>query len=218
MEAGLLQRLTSKVLLRFVVESILPVIKLIEVVGASGVGKTALVRALAKTGKFTTAYEEHAERPFQALFQNDLRYALANQIDYLLLRAEQETRLRNSPQIGLMDGGLDLDFHAFTRLFHQRGLLTDAEYDLCRRAYAFIRNWMPLPELIVRLKADELTVAGRLSTRDRINIAQEEDMALFNSFLDDWLASIPSDRILELDVSEETIAYSKSVNTILKRL
>ena len=114
MEAGLLQRLTSKVLLRFVVESILPVIKLIEVVGASGVGKTALVRALAKTGKFTTAYEEHTERPFQALFQNDLRYALANQIDYLLLRAEQETRLRNSPQIGLMDGGLDLDFHAFT--------------------------------------------------------------------------------------------------------
>ena len=104
--------------------------KLIAIIGASGVGKTALVRALARhhppalrssrrgnpvTG-FVTAYEEHAERPFQALFQNDPRYALANQMDYLLLRAEQERTLRVGPQPGLIDGGLDLDFHGFTRL------------------------------------------------------------------------------------------------------
>ncbi|HKY53523.1 MAG TPA: deoxynucleoside kinase [Anaerolineales bacterium] len=192
--------------------------KLIEVVGASGVGKTALVHALAKTGKFNPAYEGHIERPFQALFKNDSRYALANQIDYLLLRAEQEVQLRVSLEIGLMDGGLDLDFFGFTRLFHHRGLLTDAEFDLCYRFYKFIRNRLPQPELIVRLCADESTVASRLSTRDRINIASTEDTALFNSFLDEWLAGIPSDQVLELDVSEENLAYSKSVNTILKRL
>ncbi len=192
--------------------------KLIEVIGASGVGKTALVRALAKAGKFRTAYEEHAERPFQTLFKNDSRFALANQMDYLLLRAEQEAQLRASTQTGLMDGGLDLDLHGFTRLFHQRGLLTDAEFDLCQRMYAFTRSLMPLPELIVRLYADETTVANRLSTRDRINIASAEDTTLFNNFLDDWLANVPSDQVLELDVSEEDITYSKSVNTILKRI
>ena len=194
--------------------------KLIEVIGASGAGKTALVRALAKKGEFRTAYEEHAERPFQTLFKNDSRYALANQMDYLLLRAEQEAQLRasTSAQTGLMDGGLDLDFHGFTRLFHQRGLLTDAEFDLCQRMYAFTRSLMPLPELIVRLYADETTVANRLSRRDRINIASAEDTTLFNSFLDDWLANVPSDQVLELDVSEENTAYSKSVNTILKRI
>lgn len=192
--------------------------KLIEVIGASGVGKTALVRALAKAGKFRTAYEEHAERPFQTLFKNDSRFALANQMDYLLLRAEQEAQLRASTQTGLMDGGLDLDLHGFTRLFHQRGLLTDAEFDLCQRMYAFTRSLMPLPELIVRLYADETTVANRLSTRDRINIASAEDTTLFNNFLDDWLANLQSDQVLELDVSEEDITYSKSVNTILKRI
>src|SRR5215212_11777717 len=99
--------------------------KLIAIVGASGVGKTALVSALAKSAAFETAYEQHAERPFQNLFKNDSRYALANQIDYFLLRAQQEKSLRASPQIGLIDGGLDLDFYGFTRLFHCRGLLTD---------------------------------------------------------------------------------------------
>ncbi len=92
---------------------------LIAIVGASGVGKTALVHALAKAYPFETAYEGHAERPFQALFKEDSRYALANQIDYFLICAEQEKQLRASPRIGLMDGGLDLDFHGFTRLFHQ---------------------------------------------------------------------------------------------------
>ena len=192
--------------------------KLIAIVGASGVGKTALVQALARVHPFATAYEQHAERPFQTLFKNDSHYALANQIDYLLLRAEQEKTLRASPQMGLIDGGLDLDFHGFTRLFHSRGLLTDPEFVLCQRVYTFIRAMMPRPELIVRLHADEMTVAERLSTRARINIANAEDRALFNSFLDEWLAGIPSEDLLELDVSDEDIDYSKSVNIILGRL
>jgi deoxyadenosine/deoxycytidine kinase len=192
--------------------------KLIAIIGASGVGKTALVSALAKAYDFDTAYEQHTERPFQSLFKKDARYALANQIDYFLLRAEQEKRLRVSPLLGLIDGGLDLDFYGFTRLFHKRGLLTDPEFDLCRRVYEFIRERLPRPELIIRLYADEIMVANRLSTRDRINIANPEDTILFNSFLDQWLASIPSDQILVLDVSNETLGYEQSVSIIFDRI
>jgi deoxyadenosine/deoxycytidine kinase len=158
------------------------------------------------------------ERPFQALFNQDSRYALANQIDYLLLRAEQERALRNSSQIGLMDGGLDLDFHGFTHLFHSRGLLTDAEYDLCRRLYTFIRAAQPMPELIVRLCADERTVASRLSTRDRINIASAADTVLFNSLIDEWLASLSSHQVVELDTSQDSLQYEHSVPIILKHI
>ena len=201
--------------------------KLIAVVGASGVGKTALVQALSSVYPFATAYEQHAERPFQALFKNDSHYALANQIDYFLLRAEQEKLLRRaSARIGLIDGGLDLDFHGFTRLtstrlsagFHSRGLLTDPEFDLCRRVYSLLRELLPRPELIVRLHADEITVAGRLVARDRINIASAEDTALFNSFLDEWLETVPAEHILELDVSNETLKYEQSVRLVLDRI
>jgi deoxyadenosine/deoxycytidine kinase len=193
---------------------------LIAVVGASGVGKTALVHALAKTGSFATGFEQHAERPFQALFKADKRYALANQIDYFLLRAEQEKDLRRaSSQIGLIDGGLDLDFHGFTRLFHSRNLLTDLELDLCRRVYNLIRETLPPPELIVRLRADIEIVTSRLAARERINIASAADTALFNSFLDEWLAGIPKNhRVLELDVSNENLAYNRSVEQILSHI
>ncbi len=191
--------------------------KLIAIVGASGVGKTALVRALAKAHPFETAYEEHSERPFQALFKRDRRYALANQIDYLLRCGEQEKQLRLSSRPGLMDGGLDLDFHGFTRLFYSQGSITDSEFDLCRRVYQVLREALPPPELFVRLWADENTIVRRLSTRDRINIVSPADTALFNSFLDEWLASIPSEQVLALDVSSETVDYERSVKAILNR-
>jgi len=77
---------------------------------------------------------------------------------------------------------------------------------------------MPRPNLIVRLHADESTLASRLATRDRINIAAAEDTALFNSFLDEWLAGIPSENLLQLDVSNEDIDYSESVDIIRGRL
>jgi deoxyadenosine/deoxycytidine kinase len=192
--------------------------KLISIIGASGVGKTALVQALSKAYPFATAYEQHAERPFQTLFKQDKKYALANQLDYFLLRAEQEKELRTSPHIGLMDGGLDLDFHGFTRLFLRRNLLTEPEHDLCRRVYELIRESLPGPELIVRLCADEITVADRFSKRNRINIASAEDTALFNSFVGEWLASIPSQRKMDLDVSNESLDYSHAVAIILQRI
>ena len=193
--------------------------RLITLVGVSGVGKTSLARALVATGKFTVAFEQHTERPFQALFKADSKYALANQLDYLLFRAEQEQDLRHTAsQIGLMDGGLDLDFQGFTRLFHTRGLLSDAEFDLCRRLYTLIRANLPRPELIVRLVADAETVAGRLSTRDRINIARAEDTSLFNSLVEQWLATIPSKQILTLDVTHESSEYRHSTTLILQQL
>lgn len=192
--------------------------KLIAVIGASGVGKTAFVRALALAHPFATAYEQHVERPFQARLAQDAAYALGNQIDYLLVRAEQEKALRRSPGLGLIDGGLDLDFHGFTRLFHRRGMLTDLEFDLCRRLYRFLRELLPAPELLVRLCADQVTIASRLAERDRINIARAEDTALFDAFLDEWLATLPKDQILELDVTHETVKYEQSVKLVIDRI
>ena len=152
-------------------------------IGASGVGKTSLVRALSARGDFTLGLESHAERPFQSLFKHDPRYALANQVDFLLYRAEQERLLRADPRPALVDGGLDLDFHGFTRLFHARGWLTDPEFELILRLYTLTRQLLLPPDLIIHLQADSQTVGERLASRNRINIAAAGDTSLLESYI-----------------------------------
>ena len=188
---------------------------LIAIVGSTGVGKTSLARALCAAKPFTLGLEQHTGRPFQALLKSDSRYALANQVDYLLLRAEQERGLRQSTAPGLVDGGLDQDFHGFTRLFHQRGYLSDAEFDLCRRLYETLRLELPLPDRVIYLTASESAIRERLSRRERINIASAEDIALLNAYLAEWVDSLDPQRVIRLDVSAAREDYSDVVNAIL---
>jgi deoxyadenosine/deoxycytidine kinase len=192
--------------------------KLIVIVGASGVGKTTLAQALSKKQNFAMAFEQHSERPFQELFKQNARYALANQLDYLLYRAEQERELRKSAVPALMDGGLDLDFYGFTRLFHTRGFLNNAEFDLCYRFYSFTRSLLPPPDLVIALSADAHIISQRLASRNRINIASSEDADLLEEYVNKWLESIPESKIIKLNVSQENSEYTFSVPLILDKI
>lgn len=192
--------------------------QLISIIGVSGAGKTSLVRALAQQKEFALGLEDHAARPFQSLFKQDSRHAFANQFDFLLFRAEQERLLRLDPRPALTDGGLDLDFHGFTRLFHTRGWLNDPELELLRRYYTWTRELLPPPDLIIHLTISDEVVRSRLSARERINIASADDAALLASFLDDWLAAVPSERLLRLDVTREPDDYRNVIPIIFDRI
>ncbi len=192
--------------------------KLIIIVGASGVGKTTLMQALLKKHEFAVAYETHTERPYQKLFKEDAKYALANQVDYLLTRAEQEVQLRQNDKMILMDGGLDLDFYGFTRLFHAHSWLSDLDLDLCRRFYIFARSLLPPADLIVWLKADAKIITQRLASRDRINIASSDDAMLLEKFINEWIESLDQEKVLKLDVSNEDINYQKSISRIMEKI
>ena len=190
--------------------------KLIVVVGNSGVGKTTLTEALCAAGDFASGLEQHIARPFQALFKNNAGFALANQIDYLLLRAEQERQMRADARTGIQDGGLEMDFFVFTSLFHRKGLLSNQEYQLCERLYSQIRSSQPLPEGILWLSAPLEVVVERFTRRGRsLEIATRDDLQASEALLEDWLASVDSGRILRVDATKDDPHYQGCLAEVL---
>ncbi|MCL4825926.1 MAG: deoxynucleoside kinase [Caldilinea sp.] len=196
--------------------------KLIAVIGNTAVGKTTLVSQLITAAPFVTGLEQHIERPFQQLLADDLkagrgrRYALANQLDYLLLRAEQEQEIRSQAGIGIVDGGLDEDFFVFTRGFHANGILDDAEYALCERFYRFVRAVQPGPDLFILLDAPIQVLADRLARRNRpVEIATAADLELLQQQVNEWRWQIPAERLLVIDASTDAALSWEAIQTLV---
>lgn len=194
--------------------------RLIVVVGNSGVGKTTLTSALEELAPFAVGREQHNERPFQALMKADpRRYALANQVDFLLLRAEQEHTIRESNKNGLIDGGLDLDFYGFTRLFQHKGYLSDADFALCERLFTQLRAGLGPPDLIVRLVAPVKVVAQRYAQRGRpLEIAERTDLAELGRLVDEWLDSLPAESLLTIDVTSGGSLAGPALQSIMAQI
>jgi deoxyadenosine/deoxycytidine kinase len=198
--------------------------RLVAIVGNTGVGKTTLERLVSERFGLALGAERHAGRPFQARFAAErhsagackhagaYKVALANQVDYLLLRAEQERQLRSRPQGGVQDGGLELDFYLFTRHFYRQGYLEEAEYQLCERLYQQLRLALPPPELLVWLVAPLEVIAGRYQRRGRpLEIAALADLAELDALLYEWLAPLPSPPVLCLDASRDDPAFEQGL-------
>ena len=193
--------------------------KLIVVVGNSGVGKTTLVNALYADNNFATGLEEHIERPFQALFKTNRQYALANQLDYLLLRAKQERLIRQCSKPGIQDGGLDMDFHVFTRLFQQKGYLSVPEFSLCERLYTQVRTAQPPPDKIIWMHAPLEVVANRFAGRGRpLEITERDDLEVIDSLLQEWLLNLEPKCLIHLDASKDDPTYQSALPTLQVQL
>lgn len=194
--------------------------KVIVIAGNSGVGKTTLATALCRLRPFAAGLEQHTERPFQALMAADPpRYALANQVDYLLLRAEQEGAVRQGPVDGLIDGGLDLDFHGFTRLFHSKGYLDAAEFSLLERLYRNLRALLGPPAVILYLTAPLAVVEARYARRGRaLEIARRDDLAHMERFVSEWMASESAAPIIHVDAAADDFCSHENLTSLLKQM
>lgn len=192
--------------------------RLISILGNTGVGKTTLVHALAGRFPINVGLEEHDQRPFQHQFYKHHQFAFANQVDYLLFRADQESRLRRCEGLGMMDGGLEMDFHVFTRLFYIRKYLSLGEYHLCQRLFKFIRTQLPAPDLIIHLSASPAVIQERLGSRTRMNIAQKNDIALIDQLLYEYVSTLRPGKLVTLDVSENDPGFKRLLPLVEKTL
>jgi deoxyadenosine/deoxycytidine kinase len=196
--------------------------KLISVVGNLGAGKTTLTKLICDRGEFIPYWERPEERPFQADFTKDLRrWALANQMDFLLFRCEQELIARQSNDIAVMDGGFDQDFHVFTRNLYNKGILNRREFIYFERFYRFARSLLPPPDIIIRIMIDTPTLLQRRLSRGRQTVDQSfnpQELTELEMLLDEWLTHEKSLPVLKFNFDKEFQCYTNEIEELIKQV
>jgi deoxyguanosine kinase len=134
--------------------------------GVIGVGKTTLARLLQPVFQADLLLEVFEENPFLSDFYSDReRYAFQTQIFFLLSRYHQQRR--SVPDV--LDRGVNLIAdYTFEKdaLFASINLRGD-ELEMYYRVHEALAEKIPLPDLIVYLRASTDTAMQRIALRDR---------------------------------------------------
>jgi deoxyguanosine kinase len=134
--------------------------------GVIGVGKTTLARLLQPAFEAEILLEVFEENPFLSDFYADrARYAFQTQIFFLLSRYHQQRR--GVPNI-LMAGRNLISDYTFAKdaLFAGINLKGD-ELDMYHKVHEALAEKIPLPDLLVYLRAETDVLMQRIALRDR---------------------------------------------------
>jgi deoxyguanosine kinase len=134
--------------------------------GVIGVGKTTMARLLQPAFQSALVLEVFEENPFLSDFYSDReRYAFQTQIFFLLSRYYQQRR--SVPEILKRGESLITDYtFAKDALFARINLIGD-ELEMYYRVHDALAEKIPLPNLIVYLRADTNVLMQRIASRDR---------------------------------------------------
>ena len=138
----------------------------IAIEGVIGVGKTTLARMLAPSFEAELLLEVFEENPFLSDFYSDrARYAFQTQIFFLLSRYHQQRR----GVTAIVEAGNSLlSDYTFAKdsLFASINLQGD-ELEIYKRVHEALAEKIPMPNLLVYLRADTDVLMQRIATRDR---------------------------------------------------
>ena len=187
----------------------------IAIEGVIGVGKTTLARLLQPAFEADLLLEEFEENPFLAKFYDDrVRYAFQTQIFFLLSRYDQQRR--NVPGALRSNHSLVTDYTFDKDALFARINLSGDELDTYDRLHEALAEKIPLPDLVVYLRADTDLLMQRIAMRDR---AYERNME--RGYIDELNAAYESfysaqrwkSRVLALDTNE--LDYVRNPESLL---
>jgi deoxyguanosine kinase len=133
--------------------------------GVIGVGKTTLARLLQPAFEAELLLEVFEENPFLSDFYADrARYAFQTQIFFLLSRYHQQ---RSAVPQRLSTGSLVSDYTFEKDALFARINLAGDELEMYHRVHEALAEKIPLPDLVVYLRASTDTLMQRIALRDR---------------------------------------------------
>ena len=177
--------------------------------GVIGVGKTTLARLLQPAFQAALVLEVFEENPFLSDFYADRqRYAFQTQIFFLLSRYYQQRR--SVPELLKQGESLITDYTFAKDALFARINLNGDELEMYYRVHDALAEKIPLPNLIVYLRADTEVLMQRIASRDRpyernmeLNYIDQLNQAYDSFFIENQARNVTGNvTVLTLDTNE----------------
>ena len=199
--------------------------RLILVAGNIGAGKTSLTERLGESLGWKTGYESVADNPYLADFYGDMTaWSFHLQVFFLGHRAEQHILAADRSDSVILDRSIYEDFYIFTRALRSADAINARDYESYKSVYELITAQLPVPDLLLYLRAPVAVLMERIQARgrDMESGITSEYLSLLDSFYEDWIAkvdfcpvlTIPSDDLdfvnkpIHLDIVIERINHT----------
>ncbi len=142
--------------------------KFIVVAGNIGAGKTTLVKILSERLGFNPFYEPHDENPYLADFYEDMKsWSYHSQVYFLTRRLKIHKELLQAEGTVVQDRSVYEDAQIFARNLYLQGDLSQRDYQVYQDLYQILVSLLPMPNLIIYLRASVDTLMKRIACRGR---------------------------------------------------
>lgn len=166
--------------------------RLILVAGNIGSGKTSLTERIGARLGWRTAFESVVDNPYLGDFYQDMHaWSFHLQVFFLGHRAQQHLELAQDALSAIIDRSIYEDAFIFARALYTLNNLTQRDYLAYRQLFNVVTQNLPLPSLLIYLKAPAATLLQRIQQRARtIESGITLDyLTLLDSYYDEWIQS-----------------------------
>jgi deoxyadenosine/deoxycytidine kinase len=190
----------------------------IAIAGNIGVGKSTLTRLLAGDMDWTAFYEAVDDNPYLAdFYQNMRQWSFHSQVFFLSRRLGYHKAMVKHPNSVIQDRSVYEDAEIFARNLRQCENMSERDYQVYRRLYEELLQFLPPPDLIIYLKASVPTLIERIHRRGRDFEQRISPLYLqqLNELYNAWIEDFTLCPILILPADElDFVRFDRDFSTI----
>ncbi|MCC8035866.1 MAG: deoxynucleoside kinase [Rikenellaceae bacterium] len=193
----------------------------IAVAGNIGSGKTSLTQLLSERCN-ARVYAEDINNPYLGDFYEDMnRWAFNLQIYFLGSRIRQAVEILSISEDLIQDRTVYEDAHIFAANLHEMGLMSSRDYDSYMRIFEIAAHLIPVPDLLIYLKASVPTLINQIRKRGRdYEMSIEEGyLCRLNEKYDNWIENIYTGEVITIDMdTEDFISDPSTIDMVVARI
>src|SRR5271157_1121137 len=196
--------------------------KYIVVAGNIGVGKSTLVQLLCQLLGWQPFYEPVAQNPYLTDFYQDMAaWSFQSQVFFLSHRLRIHLDLIRASGSVMQDRSIYEDAEVFAKNLHLQGYFNQRDYETYHTLYQTLAEFLPLPDLVIYLRASVPTLLNRISQRNRSyeRTISPEYLSQLNSLYEKWIAGFTLCPILTIPADDlDYVSHPRHLDLVASKV